>query len=322
MAAPITFTEELSDIFATTLRNIQPTVADTFFTSRAFFLRLYQQRRVVKTGGREIQQNILVDAPPGGSYKRGARLDISKKNILAALRFPWAYYYSAITEDGADLVENAGPQAVMNLARIRLEAARQRIEDDVATHIFLDGTGNDGADLIGLRAAVDNGDTVPSYGGITRGSTGPGSRIKGNVNTTGGQFSLDIATSAMVSASLPPHKPDLIVTTPTLWGAFHDRIQPAQRFLTERGEQIARAGFDVFSWMGADVIYDNKCPEGTMWFLNTSTLTFYVHKARLFALDGPRVPANVDQRTTRMWLVCQLVCDNPRLNALYTGLTA
>ena len=318
----ITFTDEASDIFTTTLRHIRPTMADTFYTGRAFFLRLYDQRRIMIDGGREIQQNIMIDSPPGGSYGRGDELDISKKQLFTALRLPWSTYYSAITEDGQDGIENNGASAIMNLAKLRLEAARQKIEDDVATDLFLDGTNNGGKVLVGLRAAVDNGDTVATYGGITRASTGIGSRIRGNVNTVGGSFSLDVATARTMDAVVGTKKPDLILTTRTLWSRFHDRLQVSERFpKTDRGQRLANAGFEALSWMGADVVYDDKCPAGQMFFLNTSTFTFYVHQQRHFVLDGPHTPANVDQRTTRLFLACQLLCDNPRLNTIATGLT-
>src|SRR3990167_2613302 len=162
MAGP-TFTEEASDIFATTLRHIRPSVADAFYTSRAFWARLYDQRKIMINGGREIQQNLMIDSPPGGSFGRGDELDISKKQLFTSLRLSWSQYYSAITEDGLDAIENSGAAAVMNLAKMRLEAARQKIEDEVAEDIYLDGTGNSSKDLVGLRAAVDNGDTVTSY---------------------------------------------------------------------------------------------------------------------------------------------------------------
>lgn len=321
MAGP-TFTEEASDIFATTLRHIRPTVADTFYTGRAFFVRLYDQRKIIIDGGREIQQNIMIDSPPGGSYGRGDELDISKKQLFTSLRFPWSLYYSAITEDGLDAIENSGAAAIMNLAKMRLEAARQKVEDDVGEDLYLDGTGNSSKDLVGIRAALDNGDTVASYGGITRATTGIGSRIRGSVDTTGGTFSLDIATARMVAATVGTKRPDLILTTQTLWGRFHDRLQVSERFpKTERGKRLADAGFEVLAWMGADVVADDKCPSGQMVFLNTSTFTFYVHTARNFVLDGPHTPANVDQKTTRLFLACQLTCDNPRLNSLATGLT-
>lgn len=318
----VTFTQEIDDVFATTLRHVRQTISDTFYNSRALFVRLYDRRRIMLSGGYQIQQNIMVDSPPAGSYGRNDELDISQKTILSSLRFNWATYYAAVTETGHDTLENSGSQAIMNLAKVRLEAARHALEDEVGEDLYLDGTGNSSKDLVGLRAAVDNGDTVTTYGGITRASTGIGSRINGNVNTTGGAFSLDIATARMMEATRGSQRPDLIVTTRTIWGRFHDRLQVSQRFpTTQRGQRLADAGFEVLSWMGADVVHDDQVPSGQMFFLNTSTLSFYVHQDRNFILDGPHTPANVDQRTTRLFLACQLVCDNPRLNALATGLT-
>lgn len=319
--AGVTFTEEISDIFATTLRHIRPTVVDNFFNSRALFVRLYERKKILLDGGRQIQQDILVDAPPGDSYGRGDELDISKKNILSALIFNWAQYYSAVTADGLDEIQNAGTAQVMNLAKIRLEAARNRIEDVIGTDIYGDGTSNNSKGLVGLKAAIDDGTNVGSYGGITRASTGTGNLIKGVVNTTGGAVSLDLLTTLMMQATRGIARPDLIITTRSLFGKIHDRLQPSQRFpSTDRGKQMANAGFEVLQYMGAEIVYDDKVPSGELYVLNTNTISFYIHTAKNFILDGPHTPANADQKTWRIFIACQLVCDNARLNARGTGL--
>lgn len=318
---PLTFTEEINDVWATTLRHIRPTIADAFFSSRALFVRLYQRNRIMIDGGREIVQNILKDAPPGGSHGRGDELDISKRDVLASLRFPWKHYYAAVTEDAQDHIENAGAAQIADLARIRLEAARHRIEDDVGGDLYGQGTANSSKVLTGLRAAFDNGDTVASYGGITRATTGVGSLIRGTVSTTGGAVTLPHLTTQLMAATRGTAKPDLIVTTRTLWGALHDSIQPQQRFISKAGEQMAEAGFDVLSWQGADIVHDDKCPSGEMYFCNTSTLYLAIHATRNFTLHGPFEPANIDQATTRLHVSLAFWCDNPRLNAVSTGLT-
>ena len=320
--AGVTFTEEISDIFATTLRHIRPTIVDNFFNSRALFVRLYERKKILLDGGRQIQQDILVDKPPAGSYGRGDELDISKKNILSALIFNWGQYYSAVTADGLDEVQNAGAAQVMNLAKIRLEAARNAVEDVIGDDLFGDGTTNNAKGIVGLKAAIDDGTNVGSYGGIARAATGTGNLIKGVVNTTGGAVSLDLLTSLMMQATRGLARPDLICTTRTLWGKIHDRLQPSQRFpSTERGQRLANAGFEVLQYMGAEIVYDDKVPSGEMYVLNTNTISFYIHTAKNFVIDGPHTPANADQKTWRIFIACQMACDNCRLNARASGLS-
>ena len=320
---PFTFTDEVNDVFATTLRHVRPTVADNFFNSRALFVRLYEKHRIMIDGGREIQQNILVDKPPSGAYGRGDELDISKKQILSSLLFPWSTYYAAVTYDGLDEIQNNGASAIMDLAKIRLEAARHAMEDDIGTDIYGDGTGTGGKVLVGLKAAIDDGTNVATYGGITRASTGTGNLIKGVLDTTGGNITLPSITTNVMSATRGPARPDLGITTRALWGKIHSRSEPAQRFpvSNSRGQNLANAGFEVLAYMGMDIVYDDKCPSGEMYILNTDTISFYLHTVRNFMLDGPKSPANVDQSTYRLFTACQLVVDNCRLNARMTGLT-
>ena len=328
MAIPSS-TEYIEDIVSTTIRNIRPKVIDNFFKSKALFVRLMEKNRVMLDGGRQIQQPFLYDAPPGGSYGRGDDLDISTKNILSSMIFDWSRYYSAVTIDGLDELQNAGAQKIIDLTEVRMNAARMKIEDDIGGDIFLDGTGNGSKNIVGLRAGIDDGNTVASYGGITRvvsAAVGtPAYAVNaGYVSTTAATFTPDIATTAMGGATVSGERPDLIITTQAIWDRFHDRLQTQQRFpstSTPGAKGMIDAGFPAFSWSGAEVVVDQKCPTGFMYFLNTKYITLYVHSMRNFVVDGPHVPANRDQRTWRVFFAGCLVIGAPRLQALVSNLT-
>src|SRR5204863_3772902 len=114
--------------------------------------------------------------------------------LASALIFNWSLYRAVVVMEGLEELQNAGAQKVIDLYSLRVDSARKAIEDDLGKDVFGDGTGNDSKVIVGLRAAVDDGTTVASYGGITRATTGPGAFIKGNVDTTGGVFTMDVLT--------------------------------------------------------------------------------------------------------------------------------
>lgn len=321
-------TEYIEDVVSTTIRNIRPKVVDNFFRSKALFVRLMEKNKILLDGGRQIQQPVLYDAPPGGAYGRGDDLNIDQKNILTSFIFDWTRYYSAVTIDGLDELQNAGVQKIIDLAEIRMNAARMKIENDLGTDIFSDGTGYAGKAIAGLRLAIDDGTTYGTYGGLARTAGAAQGTVayaaSGNINTTAATFTPDIATTAMGLATVGSERPDLIVTTQTLWDRFHDRLQTQQRFPstgTPGSQSMIAAGFPSFSWSGAEVVVDNQCPAGSMYFLNTKYISLYVHKARNFEVDGPHTPANRDQRTWRVFFAGQLVVGSPRLQTLYTNLS-
>jgi hypothetical protein len=326
----IVVSEQLDDVISTTIRHIVPNVVDNFFTGRPLLVRLMSQNNVVLDGGAEIQHPFLYDAPPGGAFALGGELDITRKNIMSALRFPWATYYSAVTVEGLELLQNSGPEKIVDLVEMRMQAGRMKLEDSLGNDIF--GNDTDGPGIVGLRVSCDNGDIVGAYGGITRATTGPGSAIKGNVNTSA-SVQLDTLTTGMGSATVGPARPDLIVTTQAVWNNIHDLLGGAgasgsgenfQRFPggDGTGADIANAGFDVINWQRAQIVVDNQCPTNHLFMLNTKYIKIYVHSQRNFETDGPHIPPNRDQKIWRVLTACQLVNAAPRLNTMFTSLAS
>lgn len=77
--------------------------------------------------------------------------------------------------------------------------------------------------------------------------------------------------------------PDLIVTTPALYGLFESGLTPQQRFTTGK---LADAGFEALKFHGADVIFDENCPANRMYFLNTRAMAFNFHSDRMFKVGS------------------------------------
>ena len=73
--------------------------------------------------------------------------------------------------------------------------------------------------------------------------------------------------------------PDLIVTTPALYGLFESGLSAQQRFTSPK---LADAGFEALKFHGADVIFDENCPANRMYFLNTEAIAFNFHKYEMF----------------------------------------
>jgi hypothetical protein len=316
-------TEQLDDVISTTIRHIVPMVVDNFFTSRALFVRMMARNNVVLDGGHEIQQPFLYDSPPGGSYSLGEELDITRKQVMSSLRFPWATYFGAVTVEGQEMLENHGPERIIDLVEIRMQAARMKLEETMGTDLY--GSDVDGPGIVGLRAGCDNGDTVGSYGGITRASTGPGNVIKGNVNTS--NVGLDQMTTAMGSATVGTARPDLIVMAQTTWNTVHDLLggggtaaNNLKRF--DGDASLGDAGFQVLAYQGADIVVDQQCPADHVFYLNTAYLKMYIHSQRNFETDGPWTPPNHDQKVWRIFTASAFVNCAPRLSTMMTNADA
>ena len=308
-------------VAASTIDARLPDLVDGFFASNPLAARLLQRDHVKEDGGDKIRQPLIYDKLPGGSYRGMDTFDVSKKNVITELVFDWKQYYVNVTLDGLTLLKNAGAKKVFDVVNAQMDIAKLSASEYVGVDMFLDGTGNGGKALTGLRAAVDNGDTVATYGGITRSSTvgDPGNACRGNVNVTGGAFSLAFMNTEFNTAVIGNEKPDLILTTQTIWNKWWERAQPAQRFQAgDSRSNMAKIGFSGIEMNGADVVVDSHVPSGFVYFLNTKWMKFIVHSSRLWTPTGWKYPTNQDAAIQQLLLACELVCQAPRLQALTT----
>src|SRR6185295_15216692 len=145
------------------------------------------------------------------------------------LVFTWKQYYVDVTVDGLSLLQNSGPEAIHDLVSDEMDEAEMTAGDLIGVDVFSDGSGNSGKAITGLRAALDDGTTYGTYGGITRSSTAntAGAAARGNVTTTATTFSLSQMNTFMQQGTVGRRKPNLIITTQALWNKWWERSQPA-----------------------------------------------------------------------------------------------
>lgn len=323
MANP-TDSRTLADVAASAVDTYLPGLVDLVFNSNPFWIRLASKERVVLEGGDRIRQPILYDSSNVDSYTGLDTFDITRRATKTVMQFDWAQYQANLSIDGTTIIKTSGAGTrVLDLVETEMEVARLSLANRLGTDLFLDGTGNDSKNILGLIAAVDSGTNVASYGGITRSGNGAqGTAVQGNLNTTGGALSLALVNTAMGSATIQPHRPDLVITTQAMWDRFWERSQPAQREPSGPGfDDLARVGFTAINFNGAAVVVDSHCASGNVWLLNSDFFKLVVHKDRDFIFTGFQKPTNQDALVGQILFAGQLVCQAPRLNTRMSGLS-
>lgn len=311
-------TRFITQVVASTLDEVRPDLVDNLFRSNALFARLYQKGKVVLDGADEIRIPFIYDRLPGDWYTGLGPFAVTQKEIITSLRFNWKSVYTSITLPGLDVFKNSGPYRSFDLVAAQLTTARMTLADKLGTAIFNDGTNS--AQLTGLRGAIG---TSGTYGGITRDSSVVGTAVQGNVDTTGGAITLPFINSLMGTASRGgAEKPDLLVTTQTLWDAVWARVQPQQRYPNPSQQDIANVGFDVININGAALVADSHCPDGHLFGLNTNYIEFYVGQGYDFYVRGPFPLQVQDGFTAQVLMYCELALQAPGLMFVASGLTA
>jgi len=220
-----------------------------------------------------------------------------------------------VTIPGTDLAITEGDEKIVGLLQQKMEVAQMTMHELLSQMIFGDGTGNSSKDFDGLLNAISTSNT---YGGISRSTN---SWWQAQVDTTGGAVSLDAINAMIGKCTIGNKKPDLIITTQTLFDKVWSRVQPQQRFLDSKSP-LAQVGFSGINFNGhADMIVDNHCPSGYMFFLNTDYWRLIINRNKNFTWTPEKTPVEQDAYVRQLLVMGNLVCVQPRVQGLMTGLS-
>ena len=319
MAIP-TKTQTLNNFVTATFENRRPGLVDNFFGSAPLLAYIRKREAVMLKGGTEIRENFVYADFPASSYGRGTEFNTETKEFSTAMIFDWKFNYAPVNLDVIDVDLNDSPEAVFDLVEAAMETGELSLVDEMSTQIFADGSGNGGLDMDGLANAVSRSTSV-SYGGITRSATAgtPGAALRAGVqNTTGGALSLAQVNDDYGSCVIGREKPDLIVTTQTLWNRIWERSQPSERVKPETNRDI---GFESVRINAADCTVDSHCPSGFLYHINTKWWKLYVHTKWDFRFRGFMEPTNQQRQIGQMICWSNLICRSPRLQGVASGLS-
>ena len=291
---------------------------DNFFGSAPLFIRLRKRNQIPVKGGNVIEVKHIYGGFTAGSYGRGTEFNTETKEFATTLVFNWKFNYAAINLDVIDVDLNDSPEQVFDLVDAAMETAELSLVDELADQLFGDGTGNGSQDLDGLAIAVSGTGT---YGGLARGTDAQGASIRAAFeDSTGGTATLNFLNTNFGSATVAREKPDLFVTTQTVWNALWARSQPSER--NNGGDDLREIGMDTIRLNGASIVVDSHCPSGYLYMLNTKFFELYSHRRWDFRFRGFMEPTNQQRQIGQLLYWGNLVNRSPRLNGVLTGLTA
>lgn len=286
----------VSDIVATTLANRSKKIADNVTKNNALLARL-QQRGKMKTfsGGRLIYEELsFAENGNAGWYSGYDLLPVSAQDVLSAAQFDIRQAACPVVISGLEMLQNAGPEQMIDLLSQRIDVAESTMRNLVAGGIYSDGTGSGGKEITGLNAAVPLDPTVGTYGGIDRSTwTFWRSKVQNASDATDIQLKFNNMWASLVRGA---DRPDLIVVDNVVWGAYLASLQAQQRFMSS---DTGNLGFPSLKYMDADVVLDGGiggfCPAGTAFFLNTDYIKFRPHSARNFVPLSPKNRYSINQ---------------------------
>ena len=265
-------------------------------------------------GGQDIRVPVRYARFASRGWYAGSESQATAYNEKkTALVFDWKQYYVNITISGLDKLKNAGENKVIDHVRSEVEAAEEDLRDAFGTGLHSAGT--DSKSILGLGTFMS---TSATYGGVSQSSE---SWLQSNIDSSTTTMSLGKLQTAFELAVHGPDKPDLGITTKTLFNSYWSLLQPQQRF---SDSDMASGGFKNLLLNGATILMDEYCTASAFYLLNSKYLKLFSHKDRKFPgeyIDFRKFFDQDAEIATMQWAGA-LVCSGPRFQAALTALTA
>lgn len=315
---------------ATTIANYSSEIADNVTQNNALFAQLKKRKGVSITGGDPIVETInWQQNPNGGSYSGFDTLPTAADDGPTSAQYPLAQYAVPVAFSGQDMLVNSGKEKVLDLLEAKLDTASSTMKNLLNQHMYLDGTGNDGRNIIGLGAAcpaVVPASQTNTYGGISRALSANAfwrsqySTATSLIGAAATALTIQAAWNAFViQCTRGNNRPDLIIASPAVFALFENSLQAQQRF--EKSD-MADAGFRALKFQGIDVVFDTAASgigANYAYFINTKYFKFRTHSKRNFT-SMPQVQSINQDATVQMLLWAgNLTCNGSMFSGLFNN---
>lgn len=269
-------------------------------------------------GGLMIKVPLEYASSNHGAYGPQTVINQSKKKIYDAARFGWGGAYGSNSLDLDDLTKCTGDEAMIDLAKGKIESIKKAIRIDLSSQIMARQT--DGISLDGLGNLFDT-TTSTEYGSIAEANM---AAWKANVITTADTISFSVLqgiwrTPAM--GDIDEYLPNFCVTTAVLRDGYELSLHPQQRYANE---EIVKAGWNNIVHKGAPIVADTYQTSGYFDALNLRFLHLRAHKDYNFTNPvwmHKGILGQPDNHSADTRFRGNLICTNRQMQVRHTNLT-
>lgn len=247
------------------------------------------------SGGRLIYEELsFAENGNAGFYSGYDLLPVAAQDVISAAQYDIKQAACPVTISGLELLQNAGPEQMIDLLTSRLDVAESTMQNLICGGLYSDGTAYGGKQIVGLNSAVPVAPNTGVYGGIDRATWSFWrSKIVDVASVAAMQANMNSLWSQLIRGV---DRPDLILMDNTAWTAYVASLQANQRFTQA---EVGNLGFPSIKFMDCDVVLDGGiggfCPAGTAFMLNTKYIHYRPHSQRNFVSLSPNKRYSINQ---------------------------
>lgn len=297
-------------------RFIIPSVTDNVYNSNPIFFRINASNRKMVRGGTQIEAPLMYSRfASGGPYQGFDLLNVVPSDTVKNGAWDWKQHYVNVTVDGLTLIKTDSPEAIANFIELYFAQAEMEMTENLATGLWSNGVTNT-KDIDGLGGAVDDGDVLVTYGGLSR-TTNTWWKSQDDSSTT--VLTLAALNSLFGSCGNGGRHPTIIASRQGQYNRFWALNVVNQQFNTVPGgtdEQLAQAGFTNQLFNGVPWVVDSHVFDGAnasnsaIVMLNEDYIYWAVSPRADFYLEDFQTPVNQDAMVAKMLWAGNLVLTN------------
>lgn len=262
-----------------TERKLHGMVVDNILNSTTLIARMMGMGR--KFTGKTKDYTLKISNSNLGQFISGAEnLTMAASDTTITMSFAQIAFTQPVVIPMLEAFANAGPEGTIDLSLFKVDEAQAEGINRVGIAAYGTGLSNQPD---GLEILVDNGTNGSTVGGQSRSTY---SQLNAQVKTftTLSFANLETTEDACRAAGIQTERPNIHVTTKTIWSYFSQLHEPEVRadwstigynMLPIRGNTLVKApdlkggsGFTALTFRGYPVIDDDNCVSGNWYMLN------------------------------------------------------
>jgi len=241
-------------------------------------LKRLLSKAVKKSGGSRIEAPITYKFKTQGGWYSGIEvLNAALENTRTRAYWSWKQLFEPLVFSNIEIFQNHGDsgEQIVDLLRQEAEEVKDSLRNNFATSLYSDGTGDDGKEMDGLLAATDDGSNVATYGGIPFATY---AWWQAQYSALSAAISWAALATRYDECKSGADVPNLIVTTEEVWTDLEALLEVAVRYNWGKngGPQFDGGVPDTIRFRGSEIMSDEYCPSGRMFFLNDKYLKVVV----------------------------------------------
>lgn len=310
----------ISNLALTTINSItHPKVAQKIadnITSRIPLLHFLNKmgHKEYENGGREYWIPVFKELQVGQFYTGLTVLSNAEADPVTNAIYQRKHYTTDITVSGTNLLKNTGgnDEAVISYLETLIETAQESAKNDLAgrTSGLMSASADSDLGITGLQTFLTSSASTGTVGTLSRATY---SWWRHNTDTITG-FSTNGLTkmrSMFYTCARGDEIPTIIVCTKSAFINFVTQLTGTVNY-DQRGIGPVNGDIDfpTISFHGATVVFDDFCPDNTMYFLNLKYCKLMVHGDRDMTIREFISPSNQDALVARLYWAGNLVMSN------------